>query len=68
MPERLAGLTRTTERVPQESDAWCDDVCGQLNAAKLSPRAAGQMARDHTRRTGHVTWARHIVMVTYDRA
>jgi hypothetical protein len=66
--ERLAGLARTTERVPQESDAWCDDVCSQLNTAKLSPRAAGQMARDHTRRTGHTTWARHIVMVTYDRA
>jgi hypothetical protein len=66
MVERLVPLDRTTERVPQESDAWCDR-CGHLGG-QLSPRAAGQMARDHARQTGHTTWARHIQMVTYDRS
>jgi len=63
-----AGLWRTMEHVPGESSAWCGTCPGSRLGGRLSARAAAQMARDHARRTGHTTWARHIQMVTYDRA
>jgi hypothetical protein len=57
-------LARRMTYRPRESAAYCETENRFLNE-RVTPRAAGQAARDHCRRTGHPTTARHVQTIGY---
>jgi hypothetical protein len=63
---RLAGIRRFAWNAAGKSAARCTE-CGRLGERQMDERQAGQLAREHTRETGHTTQARHARMVEYRR-
>jgi hypothetical protein len=63
---QLAELIRFAWNAKGKSAASCTE-CGRLGERQMDERRAGQLAREHTRDTGHTTQAWHTRIVEYRR-
>ena len=65
LTRRMEGLTRRMWTMPAKSSACCESCTWRKDG--LYAQRARRLAREHTRRTGHVTRAAEVKVTEYRR-